>query len=190
MAIMVGALDPAIPRHPLTVHDEQRMVDAGVFDDGARVELLEGALIAMSPQGPGHATGTSVLAEILRRAHQPGAYVREQQPLYCGTYNLPEPDLAVVRGRPQDHRARHPGGDETLLVVEVSRSSQRVDRVKARIYARAAVPEYWIVDLQAREVVAHREPSSEGYRAIDTLDEHATLHLPRDVHCAVAELLF
>jgi Uma2 family endonuclease len=189
METMDAALDPSIRRHRLTVADVERMVESGILGEDAAVELLEGELVAVSPQGPAHTSAKAVLAERLRRAFAGDAYVRDQDPLHCGRFSLPEPDLAVVRGRPEDHRARHPRGDEARLVIEVSRTTQRVDRAKALVYARAAVPEYWLVDVDARIVLVHREPHDDGYAVQTIVDESGRLTLSDDVDVAVRELL-
>ncbi|MBC8068299.1 MAG: Uma2 family endonuclease [Deltaproteobacteria bacterium] len=185
---MFTALDPAIRRYRLTVDDVERMVESGILAEDARVELVEGELVAVSPQGPEHSGGKGVLAQLLRRAH-PDAYLREQDPLRCGDHSLPEPDLAVVRGRPQDYMRRHPRGDEAILVVEISRTSQRLDRRKASVYAGAGVPEYWWIDQVARRVTVHREPSAGGYAQVHVADENGELELGGGTRCLVRELL-
>lgn len=190
MVTMVAALDPAIRRHRFTVAEVLRMADSGILEEDAPVELLDGELIDVSPQGPEHATGKAVLRDALRLAYAGEGCVREQDPLVAGEHSLPEPDLAVVRGAPRDYGRRHPRGDEALLVVEVSRTSHRVDQAKTRIYARAGVPEYWIVDLVARVVTIHRGPGDAGYATAVVIDEQGTLELPRGVRCPVIELLF
>lgn len=189
METMLTALDPSIRRHRLTVDDVERMVDSGILADDAPVELLEGELVAVNPQGPAHATGRAVLGDLLRRAYA-GACVRDQSPLRCGEFSLPEPDLAVVRGRAQDYATRHPRGDEALLVLEISRSSQNVDHAKAAVYAAAGVPEYWIVDLVARCITVHREPRDAEYVFQEVRAEEDAIELPAGVRCNVSDVLF
>ncbi|MBC8071579.1 MAG: Uma2 family endonuclease [Deltaproteobacteria bacterium] len=186
---MFTALDPAIRRYRLTVDDVERMVESGILGADARVELVEGELVAVSPQGPEHASGKGVLAELLQRAFGGSAWVRNQDPLRCGEHSLPEPDLAVVRGRPRDYMQRHPRGDEAILVVEISRTSQRLDRRKAAVYAEAGVPEYWLIDLVARCVTVHREPGADGYAQTRAIDESGELELADGSRCSVRDLL-
>jgi Uma2 family endonuclease len=189
METMVTALDPSIRRHRLSVEDLGRMVEAGILDEDDRVELLAGELVSVSPQGPEHTSAKDMIAERLRRAFAIGAYVREQSPLTCGEHSQPEPDVAVVRGHLAQYRKRHPRGDEALLIVEIARTSQSVDRSKATVYAAAGVPEYWIIDLVARIATIHRTPSVNGYAQLEVLDESAALPLPDGTTLALRELL-
>lgn len=189
METMVTALDPSIPRYRLSVDDVERMVEAGILDEGAPVELLAGELVEVSPQGPAHASSKRTLARRLREAYGAGLLVLEQDPLECGSHSLPEPDLAVVRGDEASFRTRHPRGDEAVLVVEVARTSQRVDHDKAAIYTAAGVREYWLVDLRARTATIHRRPSVNGYAQLEVLDETAALPLPDGTTLALRELL-
>ncbi len=144
---------------PLRRADYDALVAAGAFTDD-RVELLEGVLVAMSPQDPRHADAVRWLSRTLGRALPPELDLQVQLPLAAGDTSEPEPDLAVVpAGR---YRDAHP--DEPMLVIEVANTSQALDLgAKAALYARAGVPEYWVVDLPARAVVVHLDPAPAGY---------------------------
>jgi Uma2 family endonuclease len=147
---------------PLRRREYDRLVLDGVFD-GERVELLEGMLVRMSPQDPLHSDAVQWLSEALAPQLAPQLQLRVQLPLAGGGASEPEPDLAVVRR--SRYRDDHP--DSALLVVEVARTSQRIDlEEKPGIYAAAGVPEYWVVDLPARRVHAHRGPSTGGYAEV------------------------
>lgn len=189
METMVTALDPPINRRRFTVDDLQRMVEVGILGEDEPIELLAGELVEVNPQGPAHASCKRALARGLRAACGGAAIVLEQDPLECGSESLPEPDIAVVRGDEATFRARHPRGDEAALVVEIARTSQRIDHAKAPIYAAAGVPEYWLVDLRARTVWIHRVPTSNDYAKIEVLDESAALPLPDGTTIALRELL-
>jgi Putative restriction endonuclease len=115
------------------------MVEAGVIGPDEPLELLEGRLVLVSPQGPPHASLVGALAEKLRAAYGAGHAVREEKPLELPD-SLPGPDVAVVHGAQLDYAARHPNAGDALLVVEVAVTSQALDHEKARIYARAGVP--------------------------------------------------
>ena len=124
----------------------------------------------MSPQDPIHSYVCTVLRNRLLGAYRGDVEVREEKPLEAGPDSLPEPDLAVVRGSAADYLKRHPTGADTLLVVEVARSSLSLDRQKASVYARAGVPVFWIVDVGGRRLEAHSEPQPDGrYRLVRVL---------------------
>src|SRR5262245_44247125 len=140
-----------------------RLIDLGVLHEDDPIELLEGRLIVAEPQNTPHATAIDLAGETLRRAFGPGWRVRVQLPLALGPDSEPEPDVAGVRGEARDFLTDHPA--TAALVVEVADSSLRLDRrLKARIYARAAISDYWIVNLVDRVVEVHRDPVSMGRR--------------------------
>lgn len=136
----------------------EQLVEAGAFED-ERVELLEGFLVEMSPQKAAHSSVIQVLAESLYACRTNENKVRVQLPLALASDSEPEPDLCVVPAG--DYREQHP--QAALLVVEVAQSSLAKDRQKARIYASAAVPEYWIVDVENRRIEVRTQPADGAY---------------------------
>jgi len=159
----------------LSVDEYHRMIEAGIFDADERVELLEGVIVAMTPQGPTHAYCIQWLTRFLIRSLGDEYAVRPQLPLTLGKRNEPEPDLAVVRAdsATRDH---HPG--TAVLAIEVSGDSLRKDRrVKAAVYARFGITEYWIVNVDARVVEAFSDPDADegAYRRNRTLTTSETL---------------
>ena len=142
-----------------------RAVEAGVFGPDDRLELIEGQLLAMNPQGSRHAAIVDQAGEVLREAFGAGFRVRIKCPLVAGEDSEPEPDLAVVPGRARDYLDAHP--TSALLVVEVSDDSLRRDRiVKQRLYARHGIPEYWILALPDARLEVYRDPTPAGYRTV------------------------
>jgi Uma2 family endonuclease len=140
----------------LSVDEYHRMIEAGILDEDERLELLEGVIVAMSPQDEPHAWPIQRLTRILTRVLRDEYDVRVQLPLTLGRSNEPEPDLAVVRAGPRT-KGRHPR--TALLVIEVAKDSLRKDRtVKAALYARFRVPEYWVVNIEAEAVEVFTEP--------------------------------
>jgi Uma2 family endonuclease len=153
------------------------VVSSGALDN-APVELLEGLLVDVSPHGPQHA---AIIEELTRRFAQAEARLRVQLPLEIPPDSVPEPDLALVQGRTP---AGHP--HTALLVVEVSVNSQAADRVvKARLYARAGVPTYWLVDVPGRAVEVRSAPGVDGYQRCETYGLRALVPSPAE---GVAEL--
>jgi Uma2 family endonuclease len=190
MVGMASALDTSWRRHAFTVDELERMVATGVLAADAHVELLEGDLVEMSPQGPEHAARHTGLRDRLIAAYAELGHVRDQCPLFAGPLSLPEPDLAVVLGPALDYIDAHPHGTDTLLVIEVAVSSQRLDRAKAITYACAGVPAYWVVDLVARTIEIHHEPTPDGYRHHRVLGPDEELELPGlDARWRVGSLL-
>jgi Uma2 family endonuclease len=145
----------------ISTAEYHRMIEAGVFDGDERLELLEGVIVPLSPQSPERADLIQWLNNTLARLIGPQYEVRPQLPLTAGESSEPAPDLAIVpAGRA---RTRHP--TTALLVIEIARESLRKDRLlKAGIYARAGVPEYWIVNTAERCVEFHRDPDPTAAR--------------------------
>ncbi|MBI2898358.1 MAG: Uma2 family endonuclease [Deltaproteobacteria bacterium] len=167
-----------LPRRRFTADEVIRMAEAGILGRDDRVELLEGELVVVPPQGPEHAAETVDL-QLRLRVYEPGAHVRPQLPLAGGSEDLPEPDLAVVRGAPRDYTRRHPTGADTILVVEIARTSQAIDRRKAAIYAQMGVPAYWIIDLAKRRIEVRGDPTPDGeYRSTMLLAESDSVSPP------------
>ena len=156
----------------------EKMIDAGILGEVEHVELVAGRIVQMSPEGPLHAGTIDLCADVLRRLFGPGYTVRVQHPLAVGPDAEPEPDLAIVSGGPREHLGGHP--HDAVLVVEVAESSLDYDRGdKARLYARAGIPEYWIVNLRDRLVEVSLDPTPEGYRQTVRLEPGSEI-APRD----------
>jgi Uma2 family endonuclease len=172
-----GLVEPT--RHKLDVDDFYRMADAGIFDEDDRVELIEGELIDMAPIGTDHAVTTNGLNRALVFACGDLGVVSVANPLRLDRFNEPQPDFVVFRPSARDYRAgEHPGPADVLLVVEVADSSLRFDRkVKLPLYARAGVPEVWLVDLGQRVLEAHRDPVREAYSTVQSYGERDCISL-------------
>jgi Uma2 family endonuclease len=157
-------------QHRLTVEDYHRMIEAAVFDEDERLELLEGVIVEMSPQAPRHALVISRLCDPVFVVPGPDFLVRCQLPLTLGRASEPEPDVAVVSRALAAQRDRHPG--TAALVFEVAGDSLRKDRLaKGAVYAAAGIPEYVIVNLAQDCLEVHRDPDPQGrrYRTVVTL---------------------
>lgn len=159
------------------------MVEIGVLDEDDRLELVDGVLVQMTPIGAEHDGAVAWLTRHFARVE--GLEARVQSTfLIPGGYLLP--DLTLVEPLP---RSEQPW--TAPLVVEVAQTSQARDREKAADYARAGVPDYWLVDLPGRTVSVHREPSSAGYGRVERHGDGTTI-VPRaasDLSVDVTELL-
>ena len=102
-------------RHLISVDELHRMGDAGIFAPGARVELIEGVILDMTPIGSAHASRVRRLNDLLAPALQGRAIVAVQDPIPLGAQSEPQPDLVVLRYRDDFYADRHPGPEETLL---------------------------------------------------------------------------
>jgi Uma2 family endonuclease len=147
---------------PLRRVEYERLVAEGLFGD-ERIELLGGVIVEMSPQDPRHAAVIQRLDAALGPLAHGRAALRVQLPFAASPDSLPEPDVALVP--PGDYDDAHP--DRALLIIEVANASLRKDRLlKAELYARAGVPEYWIVNLVDRRVEVHTGPGDGAYAQI------------------------
>ena len=168
-------------RRRFTVDDVLRMVQAGILGDADRVELVDGEILTMVPQGPVHGSLKDELHARLADAYrQAELHILDQRPVRCADSALPVPDLAVIRGRPRDYLTRHPAASDAVLVVEIAVTSQERDRRKAADYARGGAPVYWLLDLAARRLDVHTEPEPAlgRYKRVASLDEREDVALP------------
>jgi Uma2 family endonuclease len=143
----------------LSVDQYHQMIEADILTEDDPVELLEGWLIQKMPKKPPHRVITKVTRDALARIAPAGWYVDSQEPVTLQD-SEPEPDAAVVRGDTRQFLDRHPGPQELGLVVEVADTSLQRDRTfKKRVYARAGIPVYWIVNLADGLIEVYTEPS-------------------------------
>ena len=164
-------MEPLVRRHRFTVGEYALMGVAGIFSEDDRVELIDGDVHEMTPIGPTHAGIVDDLNELLVSRLIGKAKVRVRNPIRLSRYTEPQPDLVVARLGSGHYIARHPEGDDVLLVIEVADSSLRYDReAKLPRYADAGIPEAWLVDVAARTVTVYTEPSATGYTAERTLE--------------------
>lgn len=168
----------------------ERAGEAGVFGD-LRVELIDGEVVQMSPMKARHAAAIVIASKLLEEAFGAQFHSRAQLPLVLSDRSEPEPDVAIVVGRPQDYIPQHPHVAE--LVVEVSESTLQFDRAKkARVYASAGIREYWIINLQDNQIEVFREPNvNAGYgeRLVLKRGEVVSPIGARDAKLSVDELL-
>ena len=152
-------------RHKLHVDDFYRIAEAGSFQPHDRVELIDGKIIDMMPIGQGHYSMVGSLTRALVLACGDRGFVLVQCPLRLDPHNEPQPDASVLRPRADRYATGpRPGPADTLLIVEVADSSLHYDKtVKLPLYARAGIPEYWIVDLKNRVLDAYRHPEAGAY---------------------------
>ena len=185
----------APPFRPFTVTEYQAMLDAGIFKDGDPIELIDGLIVLkdrrdprmpeaqMMTHGPAHAAAVRRLLRLLSKIQSDLWHISTQLPLQLGETQFPEPDLAILRGQPDEYDARHPGPVDVLAIFEVSGSSLRYDRTtKLNVYAAVGIPFYGLLNLDDRQIELHtlpHTPSGQYHSRTIALDgESFRLDLP------------
>ena len=171
--------DNRLPRHRITVDEYHRMAEVGLLAPDARVELIEGEIIDMAPIGISHNCAVSKLNRLLVMAAGDRAIVLSQGSFRLSNITEPQPDFILLKPREDFYASKFAGGEDTLLVVEVSDTTLRYDRnVKVPLYARHGIPEVWIVDLQNGRLHFFRELVNEAYTDVTATDNPGITALP------------
>ena len=170
------AQDP--PRKRLTRADCAVLEEAGAFDQ-ERVELIEGELIIKMPKKRRHVRAVTIMCRWLEAVFGP-LFVNQEAPIDVAPEdnptNEPEPDLIVLRPNYVDSWSDQPQSHDVALIVEIADSTLTFDRtVKARLYARAGIPEYWLWDLQGRRLIVHRDPRNGQYETVIAYSEQESV---------------
>ena len=156
-----------VSRRRFTADEYQAMGRAGILREDDRVELIDGEALAMSPIGPPHIGTVNRLNRLFTVRVGEAAIVQVQLPVRLDPHSEPQPDLVLLKPRPDFYGSAAAGPDDILLAIEVSQSSLAYDRgLKADLYARRNVTEYWIVDLVHGTVIRHTNPVDGRYRQI------------------------
>jgi Uma2 family endonuclease len=155
--------------HPIlrrfSVAEYENLGRIGFFGPEERVELLDGEIIAMAAIGGDHAGVVRQITRIVVLQTPDGYLVDVQNPLRLDDNSMPQPDLAIIRDR--DYGGAVPTAADALLVIEVADSSLDFDRnCKLPRYARAGIPEAWLIDLTTRTITRYSEPRDGRYQQI------------------------
>ena len=158
------------PLHRFSRSDYYRMAEVGILRPDERVELIEGAVLAMSPIGPRHGGCVKELARLFLPLSPDRAIISIQDPLHLETDQEPQPDVMLLKPRPDRYRKAHPRPTEVLLLIEVADTTLNFDMgEKLALYAGAGIPEYWLFDLPGERVLVHSEPVGDEYLRIREL---------------------
>ncbi|MGI8587586.1 MAG: Uma2 family endonuclease [Chloroflexia bacterium] len=156
--------------HRFTVTEYDRMIEAGVFGEDDRIELIMGEVIEMSPVGIRHIACVKRLNALLTSRFGPAAVVSVQDPIHLGGKSEPLPDVALLKPKTDFYEKSMPIAEDVLLLIEVSDSSLKYDqRTKLPLYAEAMIPEVWIVNLGNDTLEIYSQPSDGKYGAARTL---------------------
>src|SRR5437763_648781 len=179
-----------IAKPSFTVEEYERMGEAGIFPPNARLELIEGEIYEMPPIGPPHAGVVAYLSKLLNRIFG-DLIVIVQSPVRLNDFSEPQPDVALLRWRDDFYRSTHPTPADVLLVVEVSDTTVETDRkVKVPLYARAGIPEAWLVNIPDERVEIYSDPSGDAYGQVKQFGRGEQAHSPtlKELVVSVGEL--
>lgn len=183
-----------IKRHLITLDEYERMIDAGIFAEIFRLELIKGELVELMPLGIAHDSIVARVNRLFTRLVGDNALVWPQG----NSVGLPEsnsrpqPDITLLRWRDDIYAGKRARSEDVLLVVEVSDSTLPFDgKTKAAIYAEAGIPEYWIANLQSKVIEVYKDPSAGKYQRITKAKRGEILQLPGGLggEIAVADIL-
>jgi Uma2 family endonuclease len=178
--------------HLFTVQDYHRMIESGILDEDDRVELLAGQIVKMAAKGTAHGAAITRTTRLLNNRLAGLVLVRLQDPIQLNDYSEPEPDISVVITDPLDYEDHHPTASEVYLIIEIADTTLRNDcGTKAKIYAQSGIIDYWVLNVNDRQLHVFREPSQEGYKSELILADSMTispLHFP-DISFMVSEML-
>jgi Uma2 family endonuclease len=150
-----------------TIAEVEQMVAAGILREDERVELIEGVIRNMSPIGFRHAGYIDRLNALFGQLGLPGIIIRVQSPIQLNEHSAPQPDLALPRFRTDFYTTGHPGPEDVLLVIEVAETSLAYDRdVKMPSYARAMIPEAWLLNVIGKTIERYTDSDGTTYRSL------------------------
>jgi Uma2 family endonuclease len=175
-----------LERHLFTLEEYERMIKAGVFDEDSRLELIQGEIVEMAPIGFGHGWSVAMLTRLLTGLAGGKALVWAQSAIRAGENSRPEPDIALLRWREDYSEIKPPIAQDVLLIVEVADTSLAHDRgTKGPLYARAGIPEYWIVNLRDEVIEVYTRPTKGVYKRSRKARRGATVALPAELGGAI-----
>lgn len=141
-----------------------QLVEYGLLPAEARVELLEGEIIEMSPINSPHSGTINRLQKYLEKMLGDEYVISSQNPIQIGPFSEPQPDLAILQWRDDFYFDKHPAPSEVIFLVEIADSTLEKDReIKLPIYAKVNIPEVWIVNLKAKQLEVYTLPQDSAY---------------------------
>ncbi len=173
-----------------TIADYHAMVAAGILND-RRVELIEGEIVEMAPEGEPHAYFSTASGNYLVHLLGDRALVRPAKPITLPDNSEPEPDVAIVQPLGREYLSHHPYPENIFWLIEYSESTLAKDlEIKRKLYAAAGIREYWVANLQTRQLIVFRDPQNGDYNSRMTLEDGAIAPLAfADLVVAVAAII-
>ncbi|MEG3956589.1 Uma2 family endonuclease [Microcoleus sp. herbarium2] len=177
----------------LTVQEYHRMAEMGILEADERVELLAGQIVKMAAKGTSHGAALKRTVELLQNLLWGLVLLSIQDPVRLNNFSEPEPDIALLVRDPLYYEDRHPTPSEVYLIIEVADTKLRRDcGIKATIYAQSGIADYWVLDVNNRQLHVFREPSQDGYQSRVILGDDGSispLQFP-DISFMVREMLW
>lgn len=156
-----------LPRRPFTTAEYHRMIETGILAEGEQVALIDGAIVKIAPIAPSHAACVKRLNACLSRKATKFAIVSVQDPIQLDAYSEQRPDLALLKSRIDFYAQAHPSPEDVLIAIEVADTTLERDRaIKLPSYARAGIPEAWLIDLVNDRIEIHSSPMSGIYQEV------------------------
>ena len=185
-------MSAALDKYSFTAEEFERLGEAGILRQDARLELIEGEIFEMSPIGNAHAACVKFLNRLLSRLFGNILIIGVQDPVRLSDFSEPQPDISLLRWRDDDYRDGHPTPADVLLVIEVADTTVIKDRtVKIPLYARYGVPEAWLVNIPEEQVEIYSAPSGDVYQRVEVFGrgQEARSHTVEGLAVKVGELL-
>ncbi|CAN5832630.1 Uma2 family endonuclease [soil metagenome] len=162
----------------ITVAEYDRMIEAGIYTENDRIELLNGEIIEIMAKGPKHVYFNEKIADILKEKLGKTADVRSQNPIILDDFSEPEPDIVLAIPPRENYLENHPTASNILLVMEISDTTLTYDReAKAKAYSRNGIEQYLLLNLQNETLEDYRQPGEDGYQFKRTLRKGDSLNL-------------
>ena len=156
-------------RRLITVAEYDRMTELGFFDNGERVELLNGEIIEIMGKGTKHAIFNDLVADILNEKLGKNVYLRNQNPITLDDFSEPEPDIVLAKPPRGNYLEKHPTPTDIYLVMEISDTTLYQDReTKSLLYARAGIVQYLLLNVNEQTIEDYRKPNFDGYESKKT----------------------
>jgi Uma2 family endonuclease len=184
-------LEPVIVRRKITVKEYDQMYEAGIFQPDERLELINGEIVKMPPMNAPHMSYVIRLSRFFTEKLSRRAIVATQLPIVIDNDSEPEPDISILHWRKDDYFSGKPTAREVYLLIEVASASLVYDReVKLPLYARARIPEVWILKVQDQQLEVYRHPKDGSYaeqRLLQPSDKIAPLAFP-DIELTLSDI--
>ncbi|MGB3655529.1 MAG: Uma2 family endonuclease [Rivularia sp. (in: cyanobacteria)] len=159
-----------------TIDEYHRLIELGFLTEGDKIELIRGELIQMAAKGTFHSVCSSILCRQLDRLLGDKAVIRGQDPVTLLNNSEPEPDVVIARGKDEDYLAHHPYVEDILLVIEICDRTFNYDQTtKLTLYAEARITNYWIVNLQVRQLECYSQPYQDAQGEFNYLNKQIFL---------------